>query len=114
MFILMTVVTSETRFTPEDLLELDSDLLYELVDGKLVEKKMSSLSSETAGIVASQLIVFLRKSLGRKVYPEQTFQCFPHDSALVRRPDVAIVAAQRLAGVAGEGHVRSRPIWRSK
>ncbi|HZK81864.1 MAG TPA: Uma2 family endonuclease, partial [Humisphaera sp.] len=105
----MTVATLETPVSPEDLLDLDSDLLYELVDGRLVEKKMSSKASETAGIVALELGIFLKKSHSGKLYPEQTFQCFPRYPGLIRRPDVAFVTAERLPGVAAEGHVRIAP-----
>ena len=105
----MTLATPQSRFTPQDLLDLDSDLLYELVDGQLVEKKMSSLASETAGIVTAELRVFLKKSRGGKVYPEQTFQCFPHDPELIRRPDVAFVSCDRVGGVPKEGQIGIAP-----
>jgi Uma2 family endonuclease len=104
----MTVAT-QTRFTPDDVLRLESDGLYELVDGKLVEKRMSSLASETAGLLTAELVMFLRQSRLGKVYPEQAFKCFPHDPDLLRRPDIAFVSTDRLASVPPEGHVPIAP-----
>jgi len=105
----MTVVAPPSLFTPDDVLALEDEGLYELVDGQLVEKSMSSLANQTAGLIASALIVHCKpRGLG-KVYPEQTFQCFPDDPDKLRRPDVAFVAASRQSGVADEGHVRIAP-----
>jgi Uma2 family endonuclease len=105
----MTLANVPTPFTPDDLLNLESEGLFELVDGKLVKKQMSSVASETAGIAFARLFNFLEKSGGGIPYPEQTFQCFPHDPSLVRRPDVAFVTADRLAQVAPEGHITIAP-----
>lgn len=98
-----------SRVTPDDLLSLESEGLFELVDGKLVEKQMSSVASETAGIAYGRLFNLVDQTDVGALYPEQTFQCFPHDPDLVRRPDVAFVGAARLAQVAPEGHVRIAP-----
>jgi hypothetical protein len=35
----MTTIASQTLFTPDDVLALEEEGLYELVDGRLVEKK---------------------------------------------------------------------------
>jgi Uma2 family endonuclease len=102
-------MTVEKRFTPQDLLESDSDLLYELVDGRLTEKRISSVASETVGIVIGRLAGFLKGSHAGAIYLAQTFQCFADDETLVRRPDVAFIATERLDGVADEGHVRIAP-----
>jgi Uma2 family endonuclease len=99
-----------TRFTPEDLLKLEDEGLFELVEGRLVEKQMSSLANRTAGLVATSLNNFIENSgIGGAIIPEQTFQCFPHDPSLIRRPDVAFVAAPRMVAVPEEGHVPIAP-----
>ncbi len=105
----MTIANLPTRFTPEDLLNLEKDGLYELVDGKLVEKPMSFVANRTAGIIIRRLGDFVEKTHAGDVVPEQAFQCFPHDPDLVRRPDVAFVAAERAAQIPDEGHVRIAP-----
>ncbi|HET6247319.1 MAG TPA: Uma2 family endonuclease [Tepidisphaeraceae bacterium] len=105
----MTAIAAHTQYTPDDVLRLEDEGLFELVDGKLVEKPMSSLANKTAGIVTIQLGVFLQKSGGGDLLPEQTFQCFPHDRDLIRRPDVAFISAARSAGVPDEGHVPIAP-----
>jgi Uma2 family endonuclease len=55
----MTIADAQTRYTPDDLLSLESEGLFELVDGQLVEKTMSSVASKTAGIVIARLFNFL-------------------------------------------------------
>src|SRR5437016_1577447 len=105
----MTTFAAQTHFTPDDVLRLESEGLYELVDGKLVEKRMSSLASETAGLLTADLVGFLRQSPLGRIYPEQTFKCFPHDPDLIRRPEIAFIAAERLGGVPEEGHVPIAP-----
>jgi Uma2 family endonuclease len=106
----MTMAIPPTRFTPQDILDLEENGLYELVDGKLVEKQMSSLANRTAGLITAQLNIFVSKSgVGGEIIPEQTFQCFPHDPDLVRRPDVAYVVAARVSAMEDEGHVSIAP-----
>src|SRR5438309_2598483 len=105
----MTTVAAHPRYTPDDVLRLENEGLYELGDGQLVEKPMSSLASETAGIVTARLVSFLSASRGGAVYPEQSFRCFPHDPDLIRRPDIAVVVTSRLSGVPEEGHVPIPP-----
>jgi Uma2 family endonuclease len=105
----MTVSLQATRFTPDDLLGLDSDGLYELIDGKLVEKKMSSLASKTANRIAHHLSNWTQNFQRAEVYPEQTFCCFPADPELVRRPDVSLILADRLSQVPAVGHVPIAP-----
>ncbi len=106
----MSAVSIPTRFTPSDLLNLEDEGLFELVDGKLVEKDMSSIANLTAGLVATALNNFNAASKsGLGVYPEQSFQCFAHDPELIRRPDVAVIVAPRLGGVPEEGHVPIAP-----
>lgn len=105
----MTTVAAQPRFTPDDVLRLENEGLYELVGGQLVEKQMSLLASETAGIIGGQLFIFLRQSKAGKLYPEQSFRCFPQEPDLIRRPDVAVIVASRLSGLPEEGHTPIAP-----
>jgi hypothetical protein len=45
----MNAVATKTIYTPEDLLAMPDEENYELVDGHLVERKISTLSSWVAG-----------------------------------------------------------------
>lgn len=105
----MTVLSHAAQFTPEELLRLESDGLYELVDGQLVEKKMSAPASEAGIIISSRLFEFVRQRRLGSVYSELTLQCFPNDPGMVRRPDIAFIASDRLKSVPQEGHVPIAP-----
>ena len=106
----MTLASMPTTFTPEDLLRLEKDEgLFELVDGKLVEKPMSFLANRTASLIIRRLGDFAEKTHAGEVVPEQTFQCFAHEPGRVRIPDVAFVAAARAAEIPDEGHARIAP-----
>jgi Uma2 family endonuclease len=107
----MTLANPKTRYTPDDLLRLEGEGLFELVDGKpLVEKKPSSVSSRTTGIIAARLFNCIEASgSGDVIYLAQTFQCFAHETNRVRRPDLALVPASRVEAVPEEGHVPIAP-----
>ena len=105
----MTLVAATRQFTPEDLLDLSGDKLYELVDGQLVENQISFL----AGACTAEITYFLKDHLRHTpagwLVSEVTFQCFPHNPDMVRRPDIAFISAGRAASVPDEGHVRVAP-----
>lgn len=85
---------------------------YELVDGRLVERKMSIWSSYVAGVVSRLLDQFCRENRLGWVLPEGTsFQCFPAHPGKVRRPDTAFIRLQRLslAQATTEGHCSVAP-----
>jgi Uma2 family endonuclease len=106
----MAIANLEPVYSPDDLLRLEDEGLFELVGGKLLERHSSSIASRTAGIVAARLFSFVKASgSGDAIYPTQTFQCFAHDPTRVRRPHVALVLANRVAAVPGEGHVPMPP-----
>jgi Uma2 family endonuclease len=105
----MTTFAAQPRLTPDDVLRLENEGLYELVGGQLVEKQMSSLATKTAGLIATRLNSFLEPARAGDVYVEQSFCCFPHDRDLVRRPDIALIVASRLSDVPEEGHVPVPP-----
>jgi Uma2 family endonuclease len=105
----MTLATLQAASTPDDVLELETQGLFELVRGRLVEKQMSSEANEVAGIIGGLLFNYLRASGAGKHYPEQSFQCFPHDPVLVSRPDISVVSSTRIAGVNKTGHVTIAP-----
>lgn len=102
---------AEVAYTPEDLLTMRDGDNYELVDGQLVERKMSQESSWIAGRVFSRLSPFVEaRNLGW-AFPEGTsFQCFPDDPNRVRRPDTSFVQLKRQPGGPSQrGHGRVAP-----
>jgi Uma2 family endonuclease len=106
----MTTINPATQFTSEDLLRLEGgDGLYELVDGILVEKNMSSLSGETCARVTSMLYQFVTSKKLGKIFNESTFRSFPNKPDQVRRPDIAFIAQARLDLVPREGHILIAP-----
>ena len=106
----MTLALPPTRFTPQDLLSVEDEGLFELVNGKLVEKQMSSLASRTAIIVGARLTRFIESSRSAGLlFSEQTFQCFPRSPEMVRRPDIAYVVPERAADVPDEDHFHFPP-----
>jgi Uma2 family endonuclease len=108
----MITVASEKRYTPEDLLTLPDRKLYELVDGHLVERKMSYWSSYVAGVIFHLLHSFCREHRLGWVTPEGTsFQCFPALPGRVRKPDVSFIRFQRLSleQAITEGHCPIAP-----
>jgi Uma2 family endonuclease len=70
---------------------VDDDILYEVVDGKIVEKEMGAREVEIAGILVQYLGTFARTHrLGRALI-EFIFRIDPTKD-LQRRPDVAFVS----------------------
>lgn len=85
-------------YTPFDVSRLSDQQgkLYELVGGQLVEKHVST----TSNLVAGELIFRLKSHFPKSnayVLPEQPTYCFGDPPTHGRRPDVALVWAQRLA-----------------
>ncbi len=108
----MITVATEKRYTPQDLLTMPDGEFYELIDGRLVERKMSFWSSYVAGVIFHLLNSFCREHRLGWVLPEGTsFQCFPTRPSKVRKPDVAFIRLQRvsLAQATTEGHCPVAP-----
>jgi Uma2 family endonuclease len=108
----MSTAAPPTRYTPEDLLRMPDGDRYELVDGRLVERIMSTWSSYVAGKVYSRLDSFCQASPRGWVLPEGTsYQCFTDSPSKVRRADVSFIRADRLtlAQATAEGHLPIAP-----
>jgi Uma2 family endonuclease len=107
----MSTLTERATVTPDDLLEMSDSKQYELVDGNLVEKEVSYLSSLIGSEVAFRLKLFLQQHpLGTVTGSDASFQCFDDDPLKVRRPDVAFIARGRLpAEELARGHVTIAP-----
>ncbi|HEY7329790.1 MAG TPA: Uma2 family endonuclease [Gemmataceae bacterium] len=108
----MIAAATEKHSTPQDLLTMPDGDFYELVDGRLVERKMSIWSSYVAGVIFHLLNSFCRERHLGWVLPEGTsFQCFPAHPSKVRRPDTVFIRLQRLSleQATTEGHCPVAP-----
>src|SRR5262245_27107997 len=91
----MNPVTTSARYTPDDLLRMPDGDRYELVDGNLVERKMSFWSSFVAGELHARLRNHCREHQLGWVVPEGTsYQCFRDEAMRVRRADVSFLTGQ--------------------
>jgi len=93
----MSTIASPPRlYTPDDLLAMPGDVLYELVDGRLVELNVGAESSLVGGKIARLLGGHCDPSEIAFIFPEQGYTCFPGKRNRMRRPDVSLVLAGRM------------------
>ena len=106
-----TAVEPRTTYTPEDLLAMPDGKDYELVDGELVERNVSALSSWVAGQVFLRLGNHVMANALGTVWPaDNGFQCFPDAPGKVRKPDASFIGRERFApGQLADGYVRIAP-----
>jgi Uma2 family endonuclease len=107
----MSLLTPTAPITPEDFLHLSDAGLYELVDGRLVERHMGLESSSVAARILFLIALFLKDHpLGHLFESEASYQCFPHAPKQVRRADVSFIRAGRFEGDRlPKGHCRIAP-----
>lgn len=107
----MSTAITPIGFTPEDLLEMPEGDLYELVDGRLVERDMGAKSSWVGGRLYRRLSDFSDGNKLGWVWPaDNGYQCFPKKPTKVRRPDVSFIRFGRLPGEQlPEGFIRIAP-----
>ncbi len=96
-------VLKQSRVTSQDLLERSDAVRFELVDGQLVERNVSTESSAVAMKIGWVLgnHVFSNR-LGILAGSDCSFRCFYDvlsDRDRVRKPDVSFIATGRLTGV---------------
>ena len=114
--IMSTAVATETRYTPEDLLAMPDGKSYELVDGRLVERKMGAESSLVGRDFISRIDRFCKEQNLGNVWPaDNGYQCFPprpragpQARRLFRQEGPIARRRRRKAGS------RSRPTWPSR
>lgn len=100
-----------SRYTPEDLLTMPDGDRYELVNGQLVEREMSGLSS-LVGSETNRLLgnVARPAQLGWVLQSDASYQCFPHEPGRVRRPDGSFIRRGRISlDQLERGHIRIAP-----
>jgi Uma2 family endonuclease len=98
------------ELTPDDVLKLPGDVGYELVDGRLVELQMGSLSQLHATLLAHFLLSHCYESGLAHVFVEAGYVCFPNRPNRLRIPDVSCIRVDRLPyDQVGQGYMKIRP-----
>jgi Uma2 family endonuclease len=87
---------SSPACTADELLTMPDGDLYELVNGRLMERATSATSSWVAGETYRRLANFAVDSETGWAFPEGTsYQCFPWDPGRVRRADASFIGKGR-------------------
>src|SRR5262245_54544478 len=107
----MNAVATQQQYTPEDLLALPDEKNYELVDGHLVERNVSTLSSWVGGQLYRRIGAFVEANdLGTAWPADNGVQCFPDAPGKVRRPDASFIRCERYSpDELSEGYLRIPP-----
>ena len=85
----MATATNPTEIAPPD-----GDVLYEVVDGQIVEKTLGAFEADIATLLTGFLVPFVRTHRLGRVMTEAVFR-IDRDAGLQRRPDVAFVSDER-------------------
>jgi Uma2 family endonuclease len=79
---------------PPDIAPPDGDTLYEVVDGRIVEKTLGTFEADIATLLTGLLVPFVRTHRLGRVMTETLFR-IDRATDLRRRPDVAFVSNDR-------------------
>lgn len=104
-------IVAEKFSTPEDLLAMPDGKAYELVNGKLVERKMGAESSRIVQIINARVEIHADNNrLGLSWGADCSYRIFGKDAATVRRPDGSFIAKGRLPNdLPPQGHIEIFP-----
>jgi Uma2 family endonuclease len=92
----MSIAEIERTYTPEELLAMPDAVNYELVDGDLVERNMSVLSSFVEVRVGRFLGAYCDDNhLGAVFSSSLGFRCFGDERNKIRKPDVSFISTDR-------------------
>lgn len=92
-----TIEAGPKTYTPEDLLAMSEGDRFELVDGHLVERTVSALSSFVAFELGGRIRDHCRAHSPAWIFGADCgIQCFPGHPRKVRKPDVSLVRRERL------------------
>jgi Uma2 family endonuclease len=102
---------AERTFTPADLLAMENGKCFELVAGRLVERRASRLSSWVGGEVSCVLRDFVNERKLGWVWPASMgYVCFPNEPNRLRRPNASFVSMARLRdGLTSEPYIDIPP-----
>ena len=93
----MSLVAEKAEFTPEDLLAMPDASRYELIDGKLVERRVGYYSCMVAAEIIAAIVLYLREHpVGILFTSDLIYQCFPDHPNHVRKADASVILRERL------------------
>jgi Uma2 family endonuclease len=93
----MSTITPKRLLTPAELETMPDQTRFELVDGELVERKVSALSSLVELRILVLLANYCQKTNLGELWPSSLgCRCFPDRPDMVRRPDGTFVRRERL------------------
>jgi Uma2 family endonuclease len=97
----MTIAEMSRTYTPEELLRMPENSTMELVDGRIVEKNVSTESSEIEGAFTIRFGLFLMAHPIAKVFPSSLgYQCFDDATTKIRKPETTVVLLDRIKKLA--------------
>lgn len=107
----MNAITEPQLFEPEDLLRMPDGHRFELIDGRLRERRMGGRSSLIGAEIIYRLQDYVRPHRSGHVFDSEAgYQCFPHRPRQVRFADASFIRRGRLPGeVPFEGHTLIAP-----
>ena len=107
----MTLATTVTHYTPEDLLSLPEYGRFELIDGQLVERKMGAKSSLAATNLLIRMGSFVQSNhLGLVFQADCGYQIFTEEPGRVRFADGSFIRHGKLSeDRVPQGHCRVVP-----
>ena len=107
----MTLATTATHYTPDDLLTLPEYGRFELIDGQLVERNMGAKSSYAATNLLVLMGYFVRSNnLGLVFQADCGYQIFAEEPGRVRFADVSFIRRGKLPeDRVPQGHCRVAP-----
>jgi Uma2 family endonuclease len=107
----MTLATTATHYTPEDLLALPDYGRFELIDGQLVERKMGAKSSYAATKLLIRFGSFVESNnLGLVFQADCGYQIFAEEPGRVRFANGSFIRHRKLPeDRVPQGHCRVAP-----
>jgi Uma2 family endonuclease len=97
---MMSVASLSNHFTAEDLLRLPDNSGMELVDGRIVEKNVSFLSSKIELRIAHLFSSYTDRTSVAEILPATMgYRCFQNlldDPDRMRKPDVSVIKIDRI------------------
>jgi Uma2 family endonuclease len=92
----MATATPKQKITPEHLSRMPDEVRFELVDGRLVERHKTVLSTGVAGRIFGQLHNYCQSANAGLLWLSSLgCRCFPNSPDNVRKPDVVMVRQER-------------------
>lgn len=94
----MSIAEVKANCTPAELLVLPDAVNFELVDGELVERNMSVLSSLVEGLVYEAIQGHCRQTQAGFTWPGTLgIRCFADHPMKIRKPDVSYISHARMS-----------------